>query len=101
MAGYAHCDRHEYSGRLPCPRCLKDAGGYDMKLLVPCLRSTAQIDEINGDARSADMLRTAAAEIERLRRLLHEALDNLDHRDLNSHGSDLAEQIEDAVTPNV
>ena len=42
----------------------------------------------------------AAREIERLRGLLSEALDNLDHRDLNIRGSNLADRIEEAETPN-
>ena len=43
----------------------------------------------------------AAREIEKLRGLLREALDNLDHRDLNIRGSSLADRIEEVVTPNV
>lgn len=41
-----------------------------MAILVPCLRSTAAVDDLNGDTRSADMLRAAAVEIERLRNSL-------------------------------
>ena len=55
-------------------------------------------------AEELDLLYKALAKAkwdsERLLGLLREALENLDHRDLNMCGNDLADRIEAALTPN-
>lgn len=52
--------------------------GYDLRLLVPCLRSTAQIDKLAGEPCTPAMLLAAADEIERLREALRHAAAVLD-----------------------
>ena len=71
------------------------------ELQCRCMDAATEIHDLRRVIEAnADGHKECLEENRLLRTLLRDALSNLDHRDLNIQGNDLADRIEAALTPN-